>query len=540
MDHLEIVYGINQRIKALQEKIEKLRQKSSQKGKGIDADAERSIGDLNIKINELILERTRELKRVRWSEKRKPRVKPTSKPADKIDSATVPEAVNTDRTPTPIPVAIQSVLVPSTLKVSDMDVGTDSTTLTMVPTWFQTDSKEDALDGIVYPEGAGDREQFVTVARFRAVRGQSKDFTLHPIDISEKSTETLILSLDAFARQFGGQLSFTNRDLTFENSAENAACGVPNLGSAHLLANDGVPTANFSFIVELDYETELAFSEQTLETFIINFTVAIAQVLGCKKDYVRVFSIEKVDGQPGLVRVNFGLTTANQEDTESLAIQLQDKAKKGFGDNEVLQVVQLGDYDYKWKSVLSYLELRVSDFDPRFNFDYAQPDLPYEQERGSYPYFLPLGWYRHALNVSQKYSDGTVWLDHKNSAGEWPVAFHGTHLGAVGNITRHGLSTDGVKRDLMLEEAVQQIGPSMNKPGLYLATHCNGGSDAYATTFPVQNGNITEIFQIVFQCRVKPDSFTVHTCCIVEGHGWRVVDPTAVRPYGLLLRKIET
>jgi hypothetical protein len=215
-------------------------------------------------------------------------------------------------------------------------------------------------------------------------------------------------------------------------------------------------------------------------------------------------------------------------------------ARSGFGDNEVLQLVELGEYECKWRSALSYLELKPTDFDPRFNFDYTQPGLPEQQQRANQPYFLPLGWYRHALNVSQKYSDDNAWLGHNNAPGEWPVAFHGTHSGAVGKIAQHGLSIGAAQRDLMLEEAIQQKGPSMDRPGLYLATHCNGGSDAYATEFEVSTGDETETFQVVFQCRVQPDSFTVHTSCVRMGHGWRVVDPTAVRPYGLLLRKKDT
>lgn len=103
-----------------------------------------------------------------------------------------------------------------------------------------------------------------------------------------------------------------------------------------------------------------------------------------------------------------------------------------------------------------------------------------------------------------------------------------------------GLSLGAAKRDRLLDEAVQQKGPAMNRAGLYLATHCNGGSDAYAKSFTVENGDIDETYQVVFQCRVKPDSFTVHTSCVNTGHGWRVVDPSAVRPYGLLLRKQNT
>jgi hypothetical protein len=215
-------------------------------------------------------------------------------------------------------------------------------------------------------------------------------------------------------------------------------------------------------------------------------------------------------------------------------------AKSGFGENEVLRLVQLYQYECKWRSVLSYLELKPIDFDPRFNFDYTKPDLPAEQRRGNQPYFLPLGWYRHALNVSQKYEGDSVWLGHNNISGEWPVAFHGTHPTAVTKIAERGLSIGAAKRDLMMEEAIQQKGPTMNRAGLYLATHCNGGSDGYATTFQVKTGDKAETFQVVFQCRVEPDSFTIHTSCVRVGHGWRVVDPTAVRPYGLLLKKKDT
>jgi hypothetical protein len=193
----------------------------------------------------------------------------------------------------------------------------------MIPTWFEPDDPEAALNDIIYPEHVNERSQFKTVARFRTALGKSNDFSLHPLHVSEKSTETLILSLEAFAQQFGGQLSFTNRDLPFENSAESAACGIPNLGSAHLLANGSVPTAEFTFNINLDYDNELTRSTDTVDNFVINFCVAIAHALGCKSDYVRVFSIDKSSKERGTIQVTFGLTTPNQKDTELLALVLQ-------------------------------------------------------------------------------------------------------------------------------------------------------------------------------------------------------------------------
>lgn len=316
MDPLDVVYDINQRIKRLQEEIEVLREKSSRPGQPIDSRVERRIDSLNMEINELVLKRTRQLKRVRWEEKRKPKPKPAPELAKR-------EPAVAERVPIPVPAALESILAPSTLRVSDVYVDDDSATLTMTPTWFKPDNEEAALNGIVYPDEDADRDQLVTVARFRMALGQSRDFRRHPLGADETSTETLVLSLEAFARQFGGQLSFTNRELSFEDSAEGAACGIPNLGSAHLLANGRVPTAYFSFPVKLDFDKDLAHSTDTIETFVINFAAAIAQALGCNKDHVRVFSIQKSKRQRGVIQVNFGLTTADLDETHLLAVILQ-------------------------------------------------------------------------------------------------------------------------------------------------------------------------------------------------------------------------
>ena len=171
--------------------------------------------------------------------------------------------------------------------------------------------------------------------------------------------------------------------------------------------------------------------------------------------------------------------------------------------------------------------------------DYRKNDSVREGRRGGYPYYVPLGWFRHALDVSTKYPGSQVWLDYQNISGAWPVAFHGTRAEIVNNITRDGLSTQRVERDALRDEAVQQGGSKFNKPGLYLATHCTGGAHSwYTQTFSVfVSPYKVERFRVAFQCRVKPGEFTIHTCPITGVETWRVVDPTAVRPYGLLVRK---
>jgi hypothetical protein len=70
--------------------------------------------------------------------------------------------------------------------------------------------------------------------------------------------------------------------------------------------------------------------------------------------------------------------------------------------DKILRYVKPAHYDYKWQSVLSYLQLKPSDFDPRYNLDYSTAGMPEQQTRGNEPYYLPIGWYRHGLNISDK------------------------------------------------------------------------------------------------------------------------------------------
>jgi hypothetical protein len=184
------------------------------------------------------------------------------------------------------------------------------------------------------------------------------------------------------------------------------------------------------------------------------------------------------------------------------------------------------------------LQLQPFDFDPKFNFDYTKEDTPEQLDRGGLPYYLPKGWYRHALKVNKKYKDGEAWLGSTNSKDVWPVAFHGTRSLAVKGITDKGLLVGSVVRDRMLAEAIAQKGEEVNRPGLYVATHCNGGSHPYYTEkfeVPTPSGE-TEAFQVVFQCRIQHGSYTTHTIPVKIGEAWRVVDSEAVRPYGILLK----
>jgi hypothetical protein len=112
----------------------------------------------------------------------------------------------------------------------------------------------------------------------------------------------------------------------------------------------------------------------------------------------------------------------------------------------------------------------------------------------------------------------------------------------VKGIADQGLLVSAAKTDLMMNDAIAQKGELANRPGLYVTTHCNGGSHpTYTTKFDVKTSpKKTETYQVVFQCRVQPDSYSIHKGPVKVGEAWRIVDPTAVRSYGILLKNINT
>jgi hypothetical protein len=165
--------------------------------------------------------------------------------------------------------------------------------------------------------------------------------------------------------------------------------------------------------------------------------------------------------------------------------------------------------------------------------------MPQNEERGGLPYFLPIGWFRHALNVVDKYPNDQRWIGSSNAEGEWAVAFHGTRAGAVKGIREKGLLI--TTRDAMKSEAVQQGGKHFDQAGLYVATLCNGGAHPrYTEPFTVPSARgAAEPFRVVFQCRVKPGVYTAHGSPVDQGEAWRFVDPDAIRPYGILIKHEE-
>jgi hypothetical protein len=300
MENLEKVYGFNRSIATLREEMIHLVYNDYQRSLDLDSVVLIKINNIRTKYNKLTYKRNNEIKQAYSHTIVRP------KTAFKIESVTI-------------------LLTVPKLKVASMIIGKNSTQLDMTPKWFKPDDEEKALKSIKYPPNVVKKRPFNTVARFRAVQTEDRDsnnFINQPIQVKEDATETLVLALDAFVQQFGGKLSFTNEDLSFENSAHRTACGVADLGSAHLLSSEHIPSAQFALILNLDYD-DLARSEETMEQFLLTFADAIAHNLQCENDYVRVSSVEKSTKGKGKAEVNLVLTTPDKTKTEELAETLQ-------------------------------------------------------------------------------------------------------------------------------------------------------------------------------------------------------------------------
>ena len=179
--------------------------------------------------------------------------------------------------------------------------------------------KKDKNDDIVYPAGITDRRLYKTVAQYRRMIGKSTNFIAEPLCIGEDQTETTVICLNSFAEKHGCELMFTDEDHRFDNSVYRAACGIADLGSIHLLATDAVQTASFCFVMDFDFNSEFQQSKEKVETFVTSFCHAIATVLSCDTNNVRVFSISKMEKEEKKSEVKFGVTSPEATKTEHLA-----------------------------------------------------------------------------------------------------------------------------------------------------------------------------------------------------------------------------
>lgn len=147
------------------------------------------------------------------------------------------------------------------------------------------------------------------------------------------------------------------------------------------------------------------------------------------------------------------------------------------------------------------------------------------------------------MKLDRKYKGSSAWISETKQSGGWPFAFQGSAFGLLKGVTDLTLDNDKRVRDRLLIEALEQLDDDqVNQQDFYVTTHCNNGSFPFYTEDLLVESppNRSEYFQIVFQCRIRPDSYTVHKIPVRTGSAWRLVDPSAVRPDGILLKSRAT
>ena len=222
------------------------------------------------------------------------------------------------RTPSPrLP-----VIVYPKQTIHDIHIGEIQTEVKMTPPWFEQEDQQEALKNIVYPRDVTDSHSFDSVARYRATIQKTNNFQKKSIESGVNRAETLMIALDKFAQQLGGDLSFTKYRIPTDENVRRTACGIGSLESVHLLATNHILTARFVLRTDLNYKRDLAKSPETMANFTLTFAAGIAKLLKCHNEYVRVMSIEENDEDDGNAQVDFGITTPEQVNTEMLADDL--------------------------------------------------------------------------------------------------------------------------------------------------------------------------------------------------------------------------
>jgi hypothetical protein len=212
---------------------------------------------------------------------------------------------------------------------------------------------------------------------------------------------------------------------------------------------------------------------------------------------------------------------------EKLSGQFKKAFPSGFIDLEVAV-----------RPIATRFSLSPSDFDRRgdFQFPCATGD---KQQRGGQAYFQPNSqWRRLGLRVLDLYDDN-AWLTMNGSAKEWMVGFHGTGGGVGGNkdSSERGFKNISTTRVIVPGTWNAYGGlPASNqstpipKRGIYFA---NQVDECYWWRTEGPDGTP---YGLALQCRIHPQSAWIPTDCPT----YIVVDrPVRVRPYGILIKKLE-
>lgn len=176
-------------------------------------------------------------------------------------------------------------------------------------------------------------------------------------------------------------------------------------------------------------------------------------------------------------------------------------------------------------------------FHSRFDYDFRNivdgPGVRYS--RGGVQYRRPIGSDRKALRVAGMFEDDR-WLAADDASSTWPVAYHGTAAVNMEPITRDkGLKAggkDGVKRTNGARFGTGIYVSPLPEFALRYATECSIGTSKRR-------------YKVVFQCRVRPGSYTRHNPgpapwdpSQMIDQEWVVPSSADVRPYGICIYEL--
>ncbi|CAF3966198.1 unnamed protein product [Rotaria sp. Silwood1] len=236
---------------------------------------------------------------------------------------------------------------------------------------------------------------------------------------------------------------------------------------------------------------------------------------------------------------------SGSDSLNELIQQVSNKNSKIFGGIVSRSVISYNKTSVKTVPIFQYFELSPDDFNTQYNKDYTYMKLAPMKQKGNRPYYPPIEWYRHGLNIT-KYGNSFSWIESTNSATEWSVVYHGTSGTAVKPIATGGLKTgtaDAYGNEARNMNAKVQ---NYNNCGIYCSPDisiCENDGYARQVTIPIKN-NASSTFKVALMCRVNPTLVTEHN--VTSGKYakncplyWRVMHESGIRPYGLLLKKIS-
>ncbi|XP_071368171.1 uncharacterized protein [Centroberyx affinis] len=174
-------------------------------------------------------------------------------------------------------------------------------------------------------------------------------------------------------------------------------------------------------------------------------------------------------------------------------------------------------------------------FDPRYDFDFTSLTKSVDCVRGDESYQRPLGWYRMALKVKDKYPDGNTWLGpdgwrSSSAPGEWPVSYHGTSLdGAKGIITSN----------------YKAGSRAIHGRGIYSTPDLDIAEVLYAKTFKSKTNGKT--YKVIMQNRINPcqreksteNYWLIRVLRWLSDEEEREIVEESIRPYGILIKEVQ-